>query len=146
MGTEAERIDRLESRAAIAELVHAYARAVRHGRVDEAADLFTEHGFFETREGPVGGKSQFRSRVEGREHYRAFLASTMRDGKPSVSPLIHNLIVEFDGPDAARGNAMLDTVLVATGKRMVGEYDDLFRRVDGRWLFAGRTFTIQISS
>ncbi|HMO68112.1 MAG TPA: nuclear transport factor 2 family protein [Novosphingobium sp.] len=143
--TAADRLDRIESRAAIAELVHAYARAVRHGRVDEAASLFVEDGWFETREGPAGGETTLRMRVEGREHFRVFLASTMQSGRPSVSPLIHNLIVEFDGDDSARGNAMLETVMVATGKRTLGEYHDVFHRVDGRWLFAGRTFTIQLS-
>lgn len=146
MTVEAERLDRLESRAAIAHLVHAYARAVRYGDIAAAADLFTADGYFETRQGPAGGDSVLRSRVEGREAFCAFLAGTMPDGKPSVSPLIHNLIVEFDGPDAARGNAMLETVSVATGQRTIGEYHDLFRREDGRWLFAGRTFTIQLTA
>lgn len=139
------RLDRIESRAAISDLVHAYARAVRHGRVDDAAALFTEDGYFETREGAAGGNSVLRNRVEGRDHFRVFLASTMPEGRPTVSPLIHNLIVEFGSADEARGNAMLETVMVATGGRTIGEYEDRFRRVDGRWLFAGRTFTIQMS-
>ena len=143
--TEAERIDRLESRAAIAELVHAYARAVRHGQVEAAADLFTGDGFFETRQGAAGADTVLRSRVEGKAAFCAFLAGTMPQDRPTVSPLIHNLIVEFDGPDAARGNAMLETVSVSSGQRTIGEYQDLFRRENGRWLFAGRTFTIQIS-
>jgi len=142
---DAERFDRLESRAAIAELVHAYARAVRHGDIAAAADLFTADGYFETRQGPAGGETVLRARVEGREQFRAFLAATMPDGRPTVSPLIHNLIVEFDGPDAARGNAMLETISVANGQRTIGEYHDRFLRVEGRWLFAGRTFTIQLS-
>ena len=140
-----ERLDRIESRTAIADIVHAYARAVRHGRVDEAVDLFTKDGWFETREGPSGGETTLRMRVEGRDHYRVFLASTMPEGKPLVSPLIHNLSIEFDTADEARGNAMLETIVLPTGQRTVGEYHDHYRRENGRWLFAGRTFTIQIS-
>jgi hypothetical protein len=43
-----DRITLIEIRAAIADVVHGYARAIRHSRPADAAALFTEDGIFET--------------------------------------------------------------------------------------------------
>lgn len=142
MLTLEQRLERTENRAEIADLVHGYARAVRHGRPEEAAALFVKDGWFEICEGLPGEPLRRRVLLEGRDHYLVYLQSTA--GKaPPVSPMIHNLIVVFDGPDTAHGNAVLDVMTLTTGQRITGEYNDTYRREDGRWFFVGRQFIIQ---
>ena len=137
-----QRIERIESRAAIADVVHGYARAVRHGDADAAADLFVADGWFEICEGLPGAEPRRRVLLEGRDAYRAYLKLAGQKAPPS-SPMIHNLIVTLDGSDSARGNAVLDVLTLTTGHRITGEYHDTFRREGGRWLFASRQFVIQ---
>ena len=47
----AKRLDVVESRREIADLVHAYARFIRYDQPDMVGTLFTEDGTFEIREG-----------------------------------------------------------------------------------------------
>ena len=55
------RLDKVESRLAIAELVHTYARCIRYDRPDEVGALFTEDGSFELRDGEPD-KAEFTAR------------------------------------------------------------------------------------
>jgi hypothetical protein len=56
-------------------------------------------------------------------------------------PLIRNMIVDVDG-DSASANCVMDARIYGTGHGITGEYHDTCRRVDGRWYFASRVFTI----
>lgn len=135
-----QRIDAVESRLAIAELVHRYARFVRYDQAEQASTLFTEDGTFEVRDGhPDKPEFTVRSRQEG----RAAIAASLGRGKggPHPVPLIHNLIVELDG-DSATGNCVMEGQIFGTGQGVFGEYRDALRRADGQWLFAARVFTI----
>ena len=135
-----ERVDRLESRAAIEELIHAYARCIRRDLPEEAPLLFLPDGAFEIRDGhPHGQAHEVRARLEGREQIHAYLLQGK--GKAHPIPLIHNLIVEIDG-DSATANCVMEAQIYGTQHKVVGEYRDTFRRVDGKWFFALRTYTI----
>ena len=46
-----QRLDEAESRVAIAELVHRYARFIRHDEPEGVSTLFTHDGTFEVRDG-----------------------------------------------------------------------------------------------
>lgn len=135
-----ERLDRIEARFAIADLIHGYARFIRSDRPEEVPALFTMDGFFEVRDGhPDKPDSSVRARLEGREHIGVYLMNGK--GKAHPVPLVHNIIAEVDG-DSATANCVMEGQIFGTSQRVFGEYNDTFSRVDGRWLFASRTFTM----
>lgn len=136
----AERIDRLEARLAVADLIHAYARHIRYDEPDQVSALFLPEGTFEVRDGhpdrsDYTTRSLHRSAAEVNEHLAP------NKGKPHPVPLIRNLIVEVDG-DTARANSVMDAKIYGTAHGIMGEYRDVCRRVDGRWYFQSRIFTI----
>ena len=136
----AARIDAIEAHAAITDLVHAYARAVRHDRTEDVPPLFAPGGWFEIRDGhPSQGEAAVRTRFDSPEALGAFLLHGK--GKPHPIPLIHNLMIELDG-DSARASSVMDGDVFGTAHRVFGEYADTFVRIDGTWRFASRTFTI----
>jgi hypothetical protein len=135
-----QRLDAIESRTACADLVHAYARFIRSDQPDQVAALFTADGTFEVRDGhPDRPEFTVRSHNMGREEVHAHLAPTR--GKLHPVPLIHNLSIAVDG-DNAQGNCVMEAQIYGADIKVKGEYHDVFRRIDGRWYFAARTFTI----
>ncbi len=136
----AARIDRLESQAAIADLVHAYARAVRRERYEDVVALFVPEGTFEVRGGrPDRAGFTVRSRFDSPQALAAFLAEGR--GRPHPVPLIHNLMIEVDA-DTARANAVMAAPIFGTPHEVLGEYHDSFVRRAGEWRFAARIYTV----
>jgi hypothetical protein len=133
-----ETADRLD----LADLVHAYARAVRERRTLDCAALFTDDGVFEIRErNPADPASnQLRAALEGREAIGAYV-STSTGGSVRVCPLIHNLMVSLAG-DEAEGNCVMETRSWPPGSELIGEYHDSFRRTAEGWRFSRRVYTI----
>jgi hypothetical protein len=135
-----ERLDRLESRGAIADLIFAYARAMRANRAENTRSLFAPESYFEIRDGhPDKQEFAVRERIEGRENVVGHLSQVK--GGPHPIPLIHNLTVEVSG-DTATSNCVMEAQFYGSELRVFGEYHDTFRRIDGRWLFTSRTYTI----
>lgn len=137
----ATRIDAVEARFAVADVVHAYARYIRSDQPDRVAEeLFTPDSFYEMRDGdPDKAEYTVRRRLEGRAEVDGFL-SKMK-GNPHPVPLIHNLVITVDG-DTATGNSVLEGQVYGGDHKTLGEYHDTFRRIDGRWYFSSRIFTI----
>lgn len=135
-----QRLDVMESRLACMDLVHTYARLIRSDQPEGIAALFTEDGTFEGRNGHPD-KPEFTQifRDEGRAAVDAHMLPMK--GKPHPIPLIHNLSIEIDG-DTARGNCVMEAQIYGTEIKVKGEYHDSFRRVDGKWLFASRVYTV----
>ncbi len=139
-GHDADRLDRLEARAAIADLVHEYARLIRRDRPENVSALFAPEGRFEIRDGhPDSDSFTVREILESPQALHDYLAPTK--GKPHPVPVIHNLMIEVAG-DSATANALMEARIYGTPHTVSGEYHDSFRRVDGRWLFASRVFTL----
>ena len=135
-----QRLDEAESRQAIAELIHAYARFIRRDEPDQVHTLFTADGTFELREGhPDKAEFDVKYRLEGRESVRAQMSHNKGNAHPV--PLIHNLIVEIDG-DGAAATCVMEGKIYGTSHGIFGEYHDRFRREHGKWLFAARIFTL----
>ncbi len=135
-----DRLDALEARIAIADLVHEYARMVRRDTPDEVHTLFAPDGWFEIRDGhPDRDEFTVREWLGTPQALHDYLAPGK--GKPHPIPLIRNLMIEVAG-DTATANSMMDGPIFGTDHRTFGEYRDTFRKVDGAWLFASRTFTI----
>ncbi|MBW8752919.1 MAG: nuclear transport factor 2 family protein [Sphingomonadales bacterium] len=136
----AERIDRLEARLEIADLIHTYARHIRRDEPEKVHELFLPDGTFEVRDGhPDRPDFTVRSHYASAQEVHDHLAPNK--GKPHPVPLIRNLIVEVDG-DSATANSVMDATIYGTAHAIQGEYRDVCRRVDGRWYFKSRIYTI----
>jgi hypothetical protein len=71
------------------------------------------------------------------------LATYGNSGPNAFLPVIHNHVIELDG-DQATGTCVVESP-VRAGKPtgFVSRYEDTYRRVNGRWLFAERkVFTV----
>lgn len=138
--TAEERLDRIEAHIAIADLIHEYARLVRRDMPEGVADLFAPDGWFEIRDGePDKAEHKVRDRMGSPQEIHDYLAPGK--GKPHPIPLLRNMMIEVAG-DRAVANTVMDGQIYGTEIKLFGEYSDTFRRVEGRWLFASRTFTI----
>lgn len=136
----AERLERIEARSAIADTIHEYARNVRHDTPEGCPQLFAEDGVFEVRDGhPSSGAFTVRTLLEGRAAVREYLLRGK--GQPHPVPLIHNLMIAVEG-DTATATSVMEAQVFGTSHKVQGEYRDTLRRVDGRWLFARRIYTI----
>ncbi len=136
----ARRLDAIESRNACTDLVHGYARYIRSDRPEEISTLFAPDGTFEGRNGhPDSNEFTVMFRDEGREAVHAHMMPMK--GNPHPVPMIHNLSVEVDG-DKATGNCVMAARIYGTDTKVTGEYNDCFRRIDGRWYFASRVYTV----
>lgn len=139
-GDLAARLDLAEARNAIADLIHEYARCVRRDRPEDVGRLFAPDGSFEIRDGlPDSDGYTVRARFESPDALVAYLLPGK--GKPHPIPLIHNLIVEVDG-NVAEANCVMEAQVWGAPHKVFGEYRDTFRKVEGRWLFASRSYTI----
>jgi hypothetical protein len=130
-----------DDRAAIADLVHGYALAVRRADPAGAAALFTANGAFETREADPRRWAEWtrRSRAEGRETIAAFIGRST--GRVHMLPMIHNLIVTLDGDRATASSLMVGRQWPG-GAEVAGEYADSVLRTAGGWRFLERIYTI----
>lgn len=138
--TVEQKLDALESRLACMDLVHTYARLIRSDQPEGIAALFTEDGTFEGRNGhPDKPEFSLMFRDEGREAVNAHMMPMK--GKPHPVPLIHNLSIEVQG-DTAKGNCVMEAQIYGSQTKIKGEYNDSFRRVGGKWLFASRVYTV----
>ena len=140
-----ESVARLESRAAITDLVHRYAYNIRAGNPVECEALFIEDAVFEIREtDPVNpADTRVRTSLTGRRAILDYIVQAAGSGV-RVCPLIHNLLIELDG-DTAESRCMMTTRSWPAGHEMIGEYCDSYRRESG-WRFASRVYTIYKSS
>lgn len=135
-----QRLDAVESRTAIADLVHTYARYIRYDQPDLIGTLFTADATFEIRDGhPDKPEFTRRDLYKDRADIHAHMAANKGNLHPV--PLIHNLIVEVDG-DHAIGNCVMEASIYGGTHKVFGEYRDTFRRENGKWLFASRVYTI----
>lgn len=122
----------------VAQLVARYDLAADDGRADDWAATWAEDGVWD------GGFLV----VEGRPALRDFLARLHVDEAFAAFRGGHhfgaNVVLEETGPDEARlvhDNLMLFPRAEGGVRLMTAaEYDDVVRRVDGRWRFARRVW------
>lgn len=126
----------------ITALVHSYARLLDGGDLDAVVALF-EHSTW--RSLPNG--STRRGTAEVRPVYESLMA---RDGDARTKHLITNLSIEIDPGDTTASSHCYWTVLRTSPGSPVsvdlsGQYTDTFEKVDGRWRFADRLITVDLS-
>jgi hypothetical protein len=125
-----ERVDRLESLAAIRQLPYRYGLALDSRNMDDLVALFTP-------DVRVGRDAQ------GRDALKAWFERTMSVMRTSVH-LVGNHVVDFDDADHARGIVYCRDELERPerGQWEVGvlQYWDTYVRVDDEWCFGRRKF------
>jgi hypothetical protein len=134
----------LGDRAAIADLMHRYALAIRARTPLLGAELFTDDAIFENWQvGPAGsGERVLKFRSTGRSEILQMLTENAAQ-EPRLIPMIHNLIIEVRQSQAEATSVMVAAVMPG-GRQILGEYLDRFR-YDSGWRFTHRSFT-QIGS
>lgn len=130
-----ERLDAIESRNAITEVVHLYTHAFDRRDRDLLRGLWWEDATFSLGEigGPFTGPDAI---LEGSE------------GLWSANTAMHhwmaNLVITLDGDHATARSAV--DVMVANAQdgpvQVGGLYEDEFTRRDGVWKFSSREFTV----
>jgi len=125
-----ERVDRMESLAAIRQLPYRYALALDSRNMDDLVALFVPDVRV--------GRDQ-----RGREALKTWFEETMSAMRTSVH-LVGNHIVDVDDADHARGIVYCRDELEwpDRGEWEVGilQYWDTYVRVDGEWCFERRRF------
>src|SRR3954470_7900287 len=128
------RIERLEARAEIGELVSAYAVACDEHDMDRLTGLFTADAVFDSPSGMM--------HAEGRKAIAAMFVRMFRIRGPAYH-WTHDRFVRFDDadPEVATGLVLSHAETSPDGRTSLAamRYDDVYRREDGRWLFARRT-------
>jgi hypothetical protein len=123
-----ERLDRMESYAAIQQLASRYARALDARDMDAVVSLF-------------GPDIQVGSVGRGREALKTWMSALMSQMGTSVH-LVANHVIDFEGADHATGVVYCRDELeqAATGEWLVGtlQYWDDYRRSEGEWHFERR--------
>jgi SnoaL-like domain len=128
--TSEERLDRLESLAAIHQLAVRYALAVDSRDLETLVSLFAAD--------VTVGKDR-----KGREALKVWFARILKGMRVSVH-FVGNHVIDFDDPDHARGIVYCQDELErpATGQWQQGkiQYWDDYCRVEDRWYFTRRRF------
>lgn len=133
--TDASRIQRLEDRAALAELVFEYARLLDEGEPDAMAELFTEDAQIDY--GPALGGA-----MTGRDAIRRFLQGI--HGFARTSHHVSNHQLRFHDQDADRVDGRCYVLAWhewpddRPNAVLYGRYEDRYRRTPEGWRIAAR--------
>lgn len=130
----AARIDRLEARNAISELVSSYAIACDEHDMPRLADLFCADAEFDSPSGVM--------QASGREGIAAMFIDLFKIRGPGYH-WTHDNFVRFDPADSDRATGLVlshaETTPGGTVCLAAMKYDDVYRREAGVWRFARRT-------
>ena len=128
------RIDRLESRFAIEELVSAYCEACDEHDIPRLGALFAEDAVYGSPSGVL--------RSVGRDAIVEMFVRAFKVRGPGYH-WTHDLVIRFDdnNPEAAAGTVAshAETCVNGVSSLAAMKYDDEYRRIDGQWLFASRS-------
>ena len=132
-----ERLDRVESRFALQDLVSDYCHGFDKRDWDRFLDIWWEDCVWEI--GPPFG--DFAGHDGIREAVKEILWPAWRES----SHFTTNLVVTFDGPDAADGVCDVDCIGTTAddqAQTVAATYRDRFERRDGVWKIAKRNVKI----
>jgi hypothetical protein len=128
------RVGELADRDAIRELTAQYCRCVVREDREGLVGLFTADATLETHFPPGSGQADVVSSgtAELEKSYEGVVGMQLR-------PFIHNHVIELEG-DRARGFCSVEIRLAQRGVPYTGagHYEDVYRRVGGRWRFERR--------
>ena len=124
----------LRDRIMIQDLVNRYAHCIRNQDVEGVLALFTEDATVDFDRSAVDNGGRKQGTAELRPVYEAGFQSM------APWPIMVNHVVDFDGPDRARGTVCIELRQGALGYRVtwIGTYDDIYVKQGGRWKFQSR--------
>ena len=129
----ARRVDQLESRNAITELVSRYAIACDEQNLDALVGLFMPDGMMDSQSG--------RMQARGQAAIRDLFVRTLAIRGPSFH-WTHDVLVRFDAQDSDAATGIVyshaETTPDRVGSVAAMRYTDSYRRHDGVWRFARR--------
>ncbi|SPJ26022.1 nuclear transport factor 2 family protein [Palleronia abyssalis] len=128
------RLDRLESRNQILELIAKYCKACDDRDVPLLRSIFTEDATVRSQDGMMDGKGLNAVMEVYRKRFEVLAISVH---------WTHDNIITFDetDPDRATGECFCHAEAHRNGQTLVGSlrYDDEYRRTDEVWQFSSRT-------
>ena len=126
-----KRLQRLEDREAIRELVARYGQVIDDRDIEGVETLFTEDAVFRTRGGEMNAVGLAAVMDNFRGRFQAMTAS---------GHFVHDHIISLDSDCAARGFVTSHAELVRGGKSFLVamRYHDRYRRCEDRWKFSER--------
>lgn len=124
-----QRVQRLEDRFAINDLVVQYATLLDDAQWDAVGELFAEDGIFASPNSTTRGRAAIVANFRAKH---APFPATWHDP--------HGITVTFDDDDHARGTVIAYAELGQPGLTLATSirYQDDYVRADGRWRFASR--------
>ena len=134
-GSLEDRIQALEDREAIKDLIYQYAYAVQQGKIEVFLTLFTDDAVLEY------GAMGFYEGTAGLERF--FRDVCLSPVLTFACPLLHNHLIKPDG-EKASGICTLEIRAVYHGESYVaaGRYEDEYVKKDGTWKFKRRAFEV----
>jgi ketosteroid isomerase-like protein len=127
------RVRRLEDRAELRELVARYGIAIDDRNLESVAAMFTDDAAFRSKDGVMNATGREAIVEQFRGRYAALGAT---------NHFCHDQVLNFhdSDPDRATGLVTSHAEVFRIGKAMITalRYDDVYRRVGGRWCFADR--------
>lgn len=136
--TLAQQVQQLQDTQAICELKYRYLNACDEKLPDQVRDCFAP--------GPVAIDYGHIGRFDNRDDFVAVFVEL--GCHPHIVDMHHaqNPIIEFQGPDHARGKVGLRFQSIntrdKTSAQFGGQYQDEYRRIDGQWLITASQFRI----
>jgi len=137
-----DRVQRLEDLQAISRLFHDYRRYLDGKDFSSYSQLFVEDGVFGAAEAPKG-PVEIQKYVEG-----LIPRGNLREHKGEDLHLVANEVVDLDGDSATAYVTWVYIVRDEDGAPVLcktGHYDDTLVRHEGRWKFARRRGSGQMS-
>jgi hypothetical protein len=135
--TVERRIQMLEDRGEIQNLVARYGFLIDDREMEGVAECFTLDGGFSSREGKLGA------------HGRQAVVDQFHDRWSVLGPsnhIVHQHVIDLDpaDPDRATGIVSSHAELIRNGEVWITalRYDDVYRREEGRWRFADRMLSV----
>ena len=125
----AQRVQALEDREAIKEVVAMYSLHILNNETAKIPDLFADDGVFRIASAGL--------HIAGRE---ALIAFYNRMSPGTTYPVAQTTAIVLDGDTATHVGVMDNPAHTGGRKGYLGIYEDSLRRVDGRWLFTDRGF------
>ena len=125
------RMQMIEDREAIRDLLARYCYLIAAGDVDGVIELYTLDCVVDVRG----------NRFEGARGLQDLYADSLQ---VSPKPYIHNHLIDEISADSARGRCVLEIRQIRAGKPETagGCYEDRYLKQDGRWKFHHRTFRV----
>ena len=127
----AARVQRLEDRQELADLVTRYCIAVDDRDLDALISLFSSDARMGHADGSAGGA--------GTEGITRYYEERLR-GVGTCFHYFHSQLIDFDGPDDATGVVLAHAEMAVDGRMIVGaiRYHDTYAREGGAWRFRER--------